>query len=102
MTQRKQGTSSQRLAELMEVGATLPYQDAPTGAVVASDAALEALRKTRPWAIGFAVLLFAYAAAGGAVGAGWLVILVYRLFAGPPPTRPFINVASINLLFAPI
>jgi uncharacterized membrane protein YbhN (UPF0104 family) len=102
MTQRQQGTSSQRLAELMEVGATLPYQDAPTGAVVASDAALEALRKTRPWAMGFAVLLFAYAAAGGAVGAGWLGILVYRLFAGPPPTRPFINVASINLLFAPI
>jgi hypothetical protein len=69
---------------------------------VASEAALVAFRKTRPWALAFAILLFMYVAAGGTVGVGWLVLLVYRLFAGPPPTRPFINVASINLLFAPI
>jgi uncharacterized membrane protein YbhN (UPF0104 family) len=96
MTQRQQGTSAGA------AGATLPYEGAPTGAVVASEAALDALRKTRPWALGFAVLLFAYAAAGGAAGVGWLVFLVERSYAGPPPTRPFINVASVNLLFAPI
>ena len=99
MTQREQGASAQPLAT---AGATLPYQDPPRGAVMASEAALEAFRKTRPWAMSFAVLLFTYAAAGGAVGVGWLGILFYRLFAGPRPTPPYINLASINLLFAPI
>jgi len=83
-------------------GSPLPYQNAPMGAVVASEAALQALRKTRPWAMAFAVLLFMYAAAGGAVGVGWLIFLVYRFYAGPRLTPPFINFASINLLFAPI
>jgi hypothetical protein len=81
---------------------TLPYQDAPRGAVVASEAALVALRKTRPWALLLAIVLFSYAAAGGAVGVGWLGVLVWRLAKGPAPTPPFITVASINLLFAPL
>ena len=95
MTQRQQGTSAGPVA-------TLPYQDPPTGPVVASEAALEALAKTRPWVMAFAVLLFTYAAAGGAVGVVWLFILVTRLVTGPPPRPPFINPASVNLLFAPI
>jgi hypothetical protein len=33
---------------------------------------------------------------------GWLVVLIQRLVAGPPPKPPFVNVWSINLLFAPI
>lgn len=81
---------------------TLPYRDAPMGPVVVSDAALEAFRKTRPWAMLFAVLLFMYAAAGGAVGVVWLVLLLRRLVAGPPPRPPYINPWSINLLFAPL
>jgi hypothetical protein len=81
---------------------TLAYRDPPAGPVVASEAALMALRTTRPWAMGFAVLLFAYAAIGGAVGMVWLVILLNRLVTGPKPTPPYINFASINLLFAPI
>ena len=50
----------------------------------------------------FAVLLFLYAAAGGAVGVGWLAVLVKRHVAGPPPRPPFINLLSIHLLFAPL
>ena len=108
MTHRHQGTSapsatsSPLLDGAAAAGTTLAYQDAPTGAVVASEAALDAFRRTRPWAMGFAVLLFMYAAAGGAAAIVWLVVLVSRLYAGPPPGRPFITVASINLLFAPI
>jgi hypothetical protein len=81
---------------------TLHYQDPPAGAVFASEAALAALRKTRPWAMLFAVLLFAYAAAGGAVGVVWLVGLVSGLVKGPAPKPPFVTAMSINLLFAPI
>jgi hypothetical protein len=102
MTQRQQGTSAQPPSAAPGLAATLPYQDPPTGPVVASEAALEALRRTRPWAMGFAALLFLYAAAGGAVGIGWLTLLFVKLVAGPPPKPPFINLASINLLFAPI
>jgi len=100
MTKRQPGKSSEAMAGAAP--AMLPYEGAPMGSVVASESALEALRKTRPWAMGFAVLLFAYAAPGGAVGVGWLGILLYRLVVGPPPGRPFINFASVNLLFAPI
>jgi len=106
MTQRQQETSPQTATSARPAapgaGTALPYQDPPTGPVVASEAALEALAKTRPWVMGFAVLLFVYVAVGGAVGVGWLVFLSIRLLAGPPPTPPFINVASVNLLFAPI
>ena len=108
MTQRQQGTSAHAVPSASPLGlaqgsaATLAYHVPPTGAVVASEAALEALRKTRPWAMSFAVLLFAYAAAGGGVGIVWLVLLLNRLVAGPPPTPPFINLASVHLLFAPL
>ena len=102
MTQGHQGTSTQAGAAAVGPAATLAYEDAPVGPVVASEAALVALRKTRPWAMAFAVFLFVYAAAGGAVGGVWLAVLVKRLVAGPPPTPPFINPWSVNLLFAPI
>lgn len=94
-------TQTQHL-DSAEPAATLPYRDAPAGAAVASEAALEALRKTRPWAMLFAIPLFLYAAVGGTVGIGWVVILASRLVTGPAPTPPYINFASINLLFAPI
>ena len=97
MTRAQQVTSGQPVAAGPVT--TLPYPDAPTGTVVASEAAL---RKTRPWALGFAILLFMYATVGGVVGVAWLVVVVWRLIAGPPPTPPFITVWSINLLFAPI
>jgi hypothetical protein len=100
MKQTQQETSAQPLAAGPVT--TLPYHDAPTGAVVASEAALAALRNTRPWALMFAVLLFTYTAVGGAVGMVWLVILVAKIIRGPAPTPPFITVWSINLLFAPI
>lgn len=62
----------------------------------------EQIRATRPWALGLSVLLFTYAAVGGAAGVIWLVDLASRLAAGPPPTKPFITAWSVNLLFAPI
>jgi hypothetical protein len=106
MTHPQHGTATQTGTPARSATAlpatTLPYLDSPTGVVVASEPALEALVKTRPWALGFAVLLFIYATVGGAVGAGWLAVLVIRLVAGPPPRPPFINPFSINLLFAPI
>ena len=62
----------------------------------------ELIRATRPWALGLSVLLFTYAAVGGAAGVIWLVDLASRIAAGPPPTKPFITAWSVNLLFAPI
>jgi hypothetical protein len=100
MKRTKEVTSAETI--VAGPAATLPYRGAPTGAVVASDAALAALSKKRPLALAFAILLFTYAAVGGTVGVVWLIILVRRLIMGPAPTPPFINVASINLLFAPI
>ena len=62
----------------------------------------EALGKRRSWVSLFAVVMFLYAVVGGAIGMVWLVDLITRFAAGPPPTRPFITVSSIHLLFAPI
>ena len=53
-------------------------------------------------ALGFAILLLAYAALGGAAGVLWLIDLVDKLVTRPPPGRPFITALSVNLLFAPI
>ena len=106
MTRRQEATiaptGTPARAEAAGAVGPLPYRDAPTGAVVASEATLIALRKTRPWAMLFAVFLFAYAAAGGAAGVVWLVFLVARFVTGPRPTPPFIVWQSINLLFAPL
>lgn len=82
--------------------AGLNYEGQAKGAVLASETALETLHKTRPWALGFGVLLFSYAAVGGTVGLGWLAWLIWSLVTGPAPSRPFITIASVNLLFAPI
>ena len=106
MTQRQPATPAQTATSAHPAAAgpaaTLPYRDAPTGPVVASEAALLALKNTRPWAMLFAIFLFGYATVGGAIGVGWLVILISRFASGPPPTRPFIVWQSINLLFAPL
>ncbi len=79
----------------------LPYRDAPTGEVVASEAALRALAKTRPWALLCAIGLFMYAVAGAGLG-GWLVVL--RTNRGLPnfPVWQFIVITTANLLFAPL
>jgi len=106
MTQRQQPTPAETGTSAQPQGAgpvtPLPYRGAPSGAVMASEPALMALRTTRPWALLFALVLFAYAAVGGAVGVAWLVVLVWKFVAGPPPSRPFIVWQSVNLLFAPI
>ncbi|MDG3004395.1 hypothetical protein [Paludisphaera mucosa] len=57
---------------------------------------------TRPWALGFSVLLLTYAAVGGTAGVMWLVALTEQFAAGPPPGRPFFTAWSVNLLFAPV
>jgi hypothetical protein len=75
---------------------------ASSGPVATSEAALEAIREARPWALAFAALLLTYAVLGGAVGVLWLIGMVDGLVAGPPPSRPFITASSVNLLFAPI
>jgi hypothetical protein len=61
-----------------------------------------AVAEARAAVLVLAVLLYLYAAVGGAVGVGWLFALVGRLVAGPPPGRPFVTVWSVNLLFAPV
>ncbi|QDV38723.1 hypothetical protein [Tautonia plasticadhaerens] len=67
-----------------------------------SGAAMEAFRETRPWALASAVFLLTYAAVGGTAGVLWLIALVDQSVTGPPPSRPFITVWSVNLLFAPV
>jgi hypothetical protein len=98
MTRTRQVSS----AEATEEPLTLPYREAPTGAVVASDAALAALRKSRPWALLLAVALFVYALAGAGLGTVWLVTLIVRRGQSDFPEGQFIVISTGNLLFAPI
>ena len=88
MTQQRQGTATQAGTS------AAPVAPGPE--------ALEPFANARPWVLLFTVLLYGYAAVGGAVGVAWGVVLAVRLVTGPAPTRPFITVWSINLLFAPI
>ena len=61
MTQMPQVNSG----ETSEEALTLRYREAPIGEVVASEAALLALKKTRPWALLCAIAMFVYALLGG-------------------------------------
>ena len=81
---------------------TLSYRDAPTGEVVASDAALLALARSRRWALLFAIFLFLYAAAGGGLGTVWLITLIIRRGQPGFPVGQFIVISTGNLLFVPI
>lgn len=81
---------------------TLAYVDAPTGAVVATEAALKAILKTRPWALVFAILLLLYAAAGGTIGTIWLVVLLTNQVTPGTPLGQFIVGSTFNLVCAPI
>ena len=94
MTQTQHATPAEPL--------TLPYREAPTGAVVASHAALLALRTSRRWALLFAIALFVYALAGGIMGTFWFVTL-FRSRGRPDfPVGEFIVISIGNLMFAPI
>jgi hypothetical protein len=88
--------------ELPQEPLTLPYRDAPTGDVVASDAALLALKRSRPWALLFAIVLFVYALLGLGLGTMWLVVLLTK--GGQPGYSmwEFIILSTVNLVLAPI
>lgn len=81
---------------------TLPYREAPTGEVVASEAALLALKRTRPWAMLCAIGLFVYALFGGGMGCVWLIALIVKRGEPNFPVGQFIVISTGNLLFAPI
>ncbi|HEV2294845.1 MAG TPA: hypothetical protein VGR35_13400 [Tepidisphaeraceae bacterium] len=81
---------------------TLPYREAPTGEVVASDAALLALKRTRPWALLLAIGMLVYAGLGLLGGLAWLYVLITK--AGQPGYSygEFIVLSTVNLVLAPI
>jgi hypothetical protein len=81
---------------------SLSYRDAPTGAVVASDASLLAMKRTRPWAIVCAIFLFLYSLAGGGLGMFWLITLIARRHQPNFPVEQFIIISTANLVFAPL
>ena len=80
----------------------LSYSNAPTGEVVATEAALKALGRTRPWAMLCAVGMFIYTLIGGGLGITWLIVLINRHNDPNFPVGQFIVISSGNLLFAPI
>ena len=80
----------------------LSYKNAPTGEVVATEAALKALGRTRPCAMLCAIGMFIYALVGGGMGIVWLVVLIQRRNDPSFPVGQFIVISSSNLLFAPI
>jgi hypothetical protein len=85
-----------------EPSTPLLYPEAPTRDVVASDAALCSLAKSRPWALGCAIGMFIYALAGGIMGLVWLVVTIKR-FADPSfPLAKFIVLIPPNLIGAPL
>lgn len=80
----------------------LTYREAPMGEVVVSDAALQALRASRPWAMLFAISLFVLAVAGAVLGSISLVALVANRRQSGFPVGQFIVVSTGNVLFAPV
>jgi hypothetical protein len=81
---------------------TLPYRDAPTAGVVASEAALDALKSTRPFALVFAIFLFLCAAASGGAGTLWLVVMLLNRRRPGFPSEQFLALTTPNLVLAPI
>jgi hypothetical protein len=61
-----------------------------------------ALKKSRPWALLFAIVLFIYALLGGGFGTMWLVVLIARFGDTNFPEGQFIVISTGNLMFAPI
>ena len=99
MTQSEQGSSAEPPTD---EPLRLPYREAPTGAVAASDPALLSLKKSRPWAMLFAITLFVYALAGGGLGTIWLVVLIIKRRDPGFPVGQFILISTGNVMFAPI
>lgn len=95
-------SQSQSQTETPLAAVTLAYHDGPTGNVVVTEAALNAVRRTRAWAIVFAVVLFVYAAAGLTLGTIWLVVLIQRRGEPGFPVPQFLVISTFNLLFAPV
>ena len=85
-----------------EPSALLPYPEAPTRDVVASDAAMTSLAKSRPWALGCAIGMFIYALAGGIMGTVWLVVTIRRFGDPTFELAKFIPLIVPNLLGAPL
>ncbi len=102
MTQTQQVRSAEPPEQPPQQPLTLPYRGAPTGAVVVSDAALLAMKKTRPWALVCAIFLFLYAVAGGGLGTMWLVAMIVKRDEPGFPLGQFIVISTANLLFAPL
>lgn len=102
MTRTQPMSAAEPQRERPDEPLTLTYRDAPTGDVVASDAALLALKKTRPWALLFAIVLFVYALLGGGLGTMWLIVLITK--GGQPgySMGEFIVLSTVNLVLAPI
>ena len=82
--------------------ATIPYFAAPPADVFATDAALRAMAKTRPWAILCAIGMFIYALVGGFLGTMWLLVAIFR--GGQPEVglTEFVIVIPPNLIGAPL
>lgn len=70
--------------------------------VAASDAAMLALKQSRPWAQLFAIAIFLYGVAGLGLGTTWLIVLLTSRGRPNFPTGQFIVISAGNLLFAPI
>lgn len=83
-------------------GVKLPYRDAPTGAVAASEAALKALARSRLWALVLGIGLLVYAGLGLIAGTAWGIVLLTK--AGQPgySVWEFTVLTTVNLVLAPI
>lgn len=69
------------------------YREAPAGEVHATEAAVAALNRTRPWAMLAAVVLFV--AGGLGVLGGAALLIIYALFYGRPGWN---DVTPVNLV----
>jgi hypothetical protein len=96
MTQPADVSETMNVAEPV----TLPYFNAPTGDIFASEAALKALGKTRPWALGCAIGMFVYALVGGVLGTMWLFVAIFK--APGVGLAQFIIMSTPNLIGAPL
>ena len=79
-----------------------PYRLGPSGDVVASEGAMAALKKARPWALVCAIGMFVYAAVGGTMGTVWLVVAIRRAGDASFPLAKFVVMIPPNLVGAPL